>query len=1111
MLEFLLFIVAAVAFRFAMTARSEARRARADTERLERDLKLLRTDLDVLNARTWGVAEIRARMPAGEPAARTAAAMPEPMPEPMPAPGAGVAQAPVPEAVNAPQATPAQAPAPRPELSTEAPAAMPTAMPADLAPASGARRPPRPPPQWLTAVKGWLFGGNLVAKLGLLILFIGISFLLKYTAARVTLPIEFRLAGIVLADIALLAWGWRIRITRPGISLPIQGTALAVLMLVTFGAFRLYHLIPGGLAFALLFVLTVFTCVLAVLQDSMWLAIFGIVGGFAAPIMASTGGGSHVGLFSYYALLNGGVFALSVLRSWRPLNLLGFAFTFAIGTAWGVLRYQPENYLSVQLFLLLFFLFYVSIALAYARQQAVRLKNYVDGTLIFGTPMLAFGLQFSIVRGFEFGVAFSALALGLFYLLLATLLSRRRDRYGLLADTFLALGVVFGTLAIPFALDGRWTSAAWALEGAGIVWVGLRQKQRLAWMFGLLVQAGAWISFTGTVTGLSSASALDSNLWLGFLLLAITAFLMATRFRAQPMENERGVFMLLASVFLTFAAVWLVAGAWTEILLRTNHVLQANLLVASALLAAIVLGLIAKRMAWKLATRLALAVQALAGCTLLLLTIFDSPWTEPTLKLFDTPVLGALMIWAGAMFSSWALMRQQQGVTSRVSGILLLWSGVWWYMMIVPVLSGWLAAHYMVFRHGTGEVGQGLWWSVYGLLVAACTAPLLRMAQRLQWRALRWQSAAAWIAMGGATLGMLSELYAQNQLPGGEAWLAYAALWAAAEWLLHVWPRNGWRIAGPALRLLHTLRTVGPWMMIWPTAAVWIARWLSGAAGGDAGSSAASAEAQLLADAGWHASASWARFIPAWLMMAALAWLMRRVQADTWPVRPIAAWYRRYLLPLACGWSLLLVAAWNLTQDGAMAPLPYVPLVNPLDLTSCFALLLAIACYRTLARGEGHHGSTSGSSSMSGSAGTSGIASLLAASRTRLAIAAALLAYTWFNLALLRTVAHYGNVPYQFDDLFASQFVQAMLSLVWSVSALLLMRYSARRAIRTGWIGGAVLLGVVVAKLFLVDLSNVGGVERIISFLGVGALMVGIGYLAPYPSSPDGKAAAEAT
>jgi len=46
---------------------------------------------------------------------------------------------------------------------------------------------------------------------------------------------------------------------------------------------------------------------------------------------------------------------------------------------------------------------------------------------------------------------------------------------------------------------------------------------------------------------------------------------------------------------------------------------------------------------------------------------------------------------------------------------------------------------------------------------------------------------------------------------------------------------------------------------------------------------------------------------------------------------------------------------------------------------------------------------------------------------------------------------------------------------------------------------GAALLALVVAKLFLVDLAQVGTVERIVSFIGVGLLLLLIGYLAPVP------------
>ena len=107
---------------------------------------------------------------------------------------------------------------------------------------------------------------------------------------------------------------------------------------------------------------------------------------------------------------------------------------------------------------MLFFLFYLAIPLAFARRQAGRLERYVDATLVFGVPLVAFGLQVGLVRGIEYGAAWSALALAALYLVLAKAVWRRAgERLRLLAESFLALGVVFGTLAIPLALEGRWT------------------------------------------------------------------------------------------------------------------------------------------------------------------------------------------------------------------------------------------------------------------------------------------------------------------------------------------------------------------------------------------------------------------------------------------------------------------------------------------------------------------------------------------------------------------------------------------------------------------------------------------------------------------------------
>jgi uncharacterized membrane protein len=1028
-------------------------------------------------------------VPQADPWEHTTGAMVRPTPEP-----AAARAVAAPLAASAAQPLPSSAAEPVRPRQTAAPAAKPP--PSPLSPPSPPSPPP-PPPRWLLAARDWLFTGNLVAKLGLVILFIGVGFLLKYVAATVVVPIELRLAGVVLADLGLLAWGWRLRTARREIGLPVQGAAIAILMLVVFGAYQRYGLLPAGFTFALLVALTAFTCLLAVLQDAVWLAVFGITGGFAAPLMVATGQGNHIALFSYYALLNAGVFGLAIQRSWRPLNLLGFAFTFVVGAAWGGLRYTPDHYASTQGFLILFFLFYVGIALAYARRQRTRLKDYVDATLVLGTPLLAFGLQAGLVKNMHFGLALSALALGGFYLVLALILLRRgRERWRVLVETFTAIGVIFGTLAIPFALDGRWTSGAWALEGAGFVWYGLRRGQRRTWLFGMLLQAGAWFSFIGAAAGLDAAAARDSNLWLGFLLLAGSAFAMASGLRRYA-ADEAPVVARLANACLAIAAVWLLGGWWAEAILRTSGSLLANLLASGAVLTAVVLAVIAARLAWRTAGVLAFIAQLAGAAALLVVGVTGWDWFDLLEREGDKPLLGAVMIALAAIGTGRMLARYAAAVAGPASAgsagdactasgagatgtaantagaaqapkwlasAFLAWGGLWWFGPVINIAAG-----RMVFWLPSA-LGDAFarWTLLYALMVTLSAVVCTQLARRLQWPQLRRLGAACWIMLALVTLASLAALYGWRQMPHPAVWLAWALLLAGGEHVMRVSRPNPAR-----LKALHALRSGGPWLALWPAGGILVERWLAAAPG------------MQVADGAWATGAAWSNYLPTWAMMAVLALLLRRSRADGWPTRPLADWYRGVLVPGGAVLVLILVAVWNLGQDGTMAPLPYLPLLNPLDLTTGFALALWVACKADLAARPGQPPRV----------------------RTGVRIAGLVLAYAWFNLILLRSAAHYLEIPYQFEDLAASQFVQAMLSLVWSASALVIMRYAAQRAMRRTWSVGAVLLGIVVCKLFMADLANGGSMARIVSFVGAGVLMLLIGYFAPFPKAVAGDAA----
>src|SRR5580704_18508120 len=342
------------------------------------------------------------------------------------------------------------------------------------------------------AIRSFFTGGNTLVRVGVIVLFFGVAFLLRYMAEHSHISIEVRLTGVALASIALIIFGWRLRKTRGGYALALQGGGVGILYLIVFAALRLYSILPATIAFPALVVIAVLSAALAVLQNSMAFALLGLSGGFLAPVLASTGEGSHVVLFSYYAVLNSGIVAIAWFKAWRPLNVAGFVFTFAIGTAWGVLKYRAEDFATTEPFLILFFLFYLGIAILFTLRQPTKTIGYIDGTLIFGTPIVAFSLQSAMLHDRLMSLAYSAIVLSALYLSIAYLLKRRQgDSHKLLFESFMALSVAFLTLAVPLALDARWNAATWALEGAALIWVGCRQNRLLPRLFGALLNFAA--------------------------------------------------------------------------------------------------------------------------------------------------------------------------------------------------------------------------------------------------------------------------------------------------------------------------------------------------------------------------------------------------------------------------------------------------------------------------------------------------------------------------------------------------------------------------------------------------------------------------------------------
>jgi uncharacterized membrane protein len=903
------------------------------------------------------------------PAAPAAQAPPSPPPAaaaPVPAAEPG-APGLVPRPVPAPAPTPA---APDPgfldwaDRATDPAAAMQSTAVAPSAPATGLAATPAPGPSQAASpapahaqarthadpdesslpvttslgrsMLAWIQGGNTIVRIAVLILLTGVAFLLRYAAQNVVVPLELRVAAVALGGLALAALGWRLRHGRRVYGLTLQGAGIGIVYITLFAAYRLYQMVPTGLTFALLAALSAITALLAVLQNAMPLAMFGFGGGFLAPVLASSGSGNHVALFSYYLLLNLGIAWIARRQAWKPLNLLGFVFTFSIGAAWGARAYTPQQFASTEPFLVAHFLLYLYISVQYTRQlvtanetRAMTLPT-VDGGLLFGVPVAGFGLQAAMLHDQPLALALSAAVMSAVYLGVGRWLWRvAGQRMLLLVEGLLALGVIFLALVTPLALDARWTGVAWAVQGAGIVWVGLRQRRWWAALIGLLLQAGAALSFWGAYQRGGTTAAFLNELLLGALVLAASALLSARLLwraagsRPPPPPRWQEAAIALQWVMLVLGLGQALAGLWPE-LVHADLGPLARSVRAVALLGGFVLALelAARRLAWpplRLCARvlLVLALVVSLGGTLMHLDHLPSLWAHyvPGAAVLATPLLVALGAW---------LLRRADGDAppgaSAAEVAALAWVAMWHAGLFAYLL-------------GAHAVARHLGWTP----AAAITGPTL------------------------------------------------IALWLVAQ------GRRAAAADGP-----------GPWPM---------------AAHG-----------------------------PALRRAVLLPWLA--------------------LL-------LLWVLAVNAVGDTSMAPLPYLPLLNPLDLAHGLVLLYALA-----------------------------LARLAPASMPAFLWPGAAMAFWWLNGLLVRTLHHWTGTPLWLDGALRWPEVQTSLTILWTLTACAAMWWAARHARRGPWMAGAGLLAAVVLKLFLVDLSNVGTLARIVSFLGVGGLMLVIGYVSPLPPAP---------
>ncbi|MEZ4701792.1 MAG: DUF2339 domain-containing protein [Rhodothermales bacterium] len=839
-----------------------------------------------------------------------------------------VAERPATERLDAPPPIPAAVETPEPvEVVQSSDEPAPVFVPFDPEPAPDAPPRVRKPTildEGIAAARRFLFGGNVIVRAGVIVLFFALSFLVKLAIDNDVFPIELRLAAVAAVGIGLIGAGWRFKALRRGYGLSLQGGGLAVLYLTIYTAFKVYGLIDPGIALLLLLVTALLGAAIAILEDSEGLAVIGFLGGFLAPVLASTGSGDHVMLFGFYAVLNAGLFAIAWFKPWRWLNRVGFYSTFGIGAVWGGLSYRPELFASTEPFLIGFFLCYFALSILYATRQRREGRPPIDGTLVFALPVVAFTLQSALVESIPYGLAWSSLILGGFYTVAAWLVYQRApELLRLMVESFAAIALGLLTMTLPFALDASWTGAGWALEGAALVWLGCRQNQLRLRIFGVLLQLAAGLFLFQALDELSydqrhALLSVLNPMVTGFASLSAAAFF--TAFQIHRRSDRSATWeRTLEPLFLAIGVAWLAGGGLFEITRLFSNKPAIDAGVAFLALSSLALFAVGARLSWR-----GMRLAALYPLPLYYLAFLPLLFADHPLKGYG------LAVWAVAFAIEYLVLhrteRDQPAWLTRAYH-----AGALWHLLLVVT---WSCGMWMENLSGSGRSA----WTLLGLMLPTLAAALL------------------------------------------------------------------------ALRGLR---------------------------------------------AGW------------------------------WPFAP----HRRTYLLFALGLPLL--ALWigsilSIGREAAASPLPYVPLLNPLDLVLGFTVVAAIAWYRE-ARAD---------------------ISLLAGPDVRRGLiwVLAFTIFLWLNATIARTVHFWAGVSYDPDTLAASGLFQTALSICWTLIAVTAMAWAHRSRNRAVWFASGALLALVVVKLFVVDLSSLTMMMKVISFMVVGVLLLIIGYIAPVPPARDDDA-----
>ena len=471
-----------------------------------------------------------------------------------------------------------------PQSATESPipATPEPATPSVFAPSPPPAAPPPPAPLTPGRIDGgnggdfgWrrlegALGGTWLSRVGALAVTIGIGFFLKYAFDNGWIQPAGRIALGVATGVALLLAGERLQ--RAAYRVPAQAlvaTGVAALYLSVFAAYAFYQLIAQPVAFGFMVMVTVTALALSMHHDARAIAVLANLGGFLTPVLLATNRDAGVALFTYLAVLDCGMVASAYWRRWPELHVLSFVFTQGLYFAWfqrWYVGFPPPRVVALVgagVFFLLFSLVAVIEAVGRQRPSAARLWQSA-GFVALAAPIA----YFIAARGVMWPehaswLALLCLVLAAYYVAVARSMLRAPGVGPLLVLLHGAIALGFLTLTFPIQFAKHGTTIAWSVEGAALIWGGLRLRSapvRIGALIVLGLATARWIMIVADQPGHRGSFVVDDPALLSTLVYIVATAIAARLYRTSGVpvtEPETYVRPALATASAVAAGLFL--------------------------------------------------------------------------------------------------------------------------------------------------------------------------------------------------------------------------------------------------------------------------------------------------------------------------------------------------------------------------------------------------------------------------------------------------------------------------------------------------------------------------------------------------------------------------